>query len=167
MSEEKSSYCDSNPKESCRVANVSVVIDASAIREIEKIFVPAASYNKMEKRAETAARYAVELESEVKRLQAAEKVARDLAALVEQVEWVINPHEYSVCAWCGGEERDFPAPDAQDFADEIDYECALERWNRFGHKPDCQRQAVLAAFYALFGEDISTVAVCREKGGEE
>lgn len=94
----------------------------------------------------------------IARAAKAEAVARDLAALVEHVEWVTNAQEDSICAWCGGEERDYPAPDAQDFDDEIDYELALERWKRLGHKPDCPRQAALAAFHVLFGCDTSTDA---------
>lgn len=82
-----------------------------------------------------------------------DKVARDLAALVEQVEWAPNICEEDVCPWCRGDRRDDPAPDAQDFDDEGDYELALERWQMLGHKPDCPRQAALAAFHALFGEE--------------
>lgn len=66
----------------------------------------------------------------------------ELLGLIEQVEWVSNPHEESVCAWCGGEEPgDMPRRDWYEEYEE--YNDAIRSWQKLGHKPDCPRQQAL------------------------
>ena len=84
------------------------------------------------------------LREHISDLETALKQARDVIA---SVEWVANAKEETECAWCHGEEPEEP-PKASWYANEEDFEHAMEDWRNYrdkaGHKADCRRQDTLA-----------------------
>ena len=68
-------------------------------------------------------------------------IARELAATIRAVEWVIVPSGWGdddeICPWCGGYK-----------VDEEEIAAGIE-----GHKPDCIRQIALAKIAKEMGKE--------------